>query len=116
MRTTIVTVLACMLALPALARDSGQYAQVDPAIREWFNGLRSQNSVPCCSMADGETILDSDWEIVGDHYRVRIDGKWIDVPREAVITVPNRIGVPVVWPVRYQQGIYIRCFMPGAGL
>ena len=49
-----------------------------------------------------------------DHYRVRIDGAWIDVPDEAVITEPNRIGRTMVWPIRGYLGISVRCFMPGS--
>lgn len=49
------------------------------------------------------------------HYRVRIDGEWVNVPDEAVITEPNRIGRTMVWPIRDGVGgLYIRCFMPGS--
>src|SRR6516164_9103312 len=39
--------------------------------------------------------------------------KWVDVPDEAVITEPNRIGRTMVWPIRGYLGLTIRCFMPG---
>jgi len=45
---------------------------------------------------------------------VRIDGAWLDVPDEAVITEPNRIGRTMVWPIRGYLGVTIRCFMPGS--
>jgi len=32
---------------------------------------------------------DADWDIAGDHYRVRVDGVWLDVPEESVVTAPN---------------------------
>ena len=42
----------------------------------------------------------SDWESESGHYRVRIEGEWVDVPDEAVITEPNRVGRTMVWPIR----------------
>ena len=60
-------------------------------------------------------ISDADWESGNGHYRVRIDGEWVNVPDEAVITEPNRIGRTMVWPIRDGVGgLYIRCFMPGS--
>ncbi len=96
------------------ARDRGQYANSPPELRAWFDGLKSQKG-PCCSDADGSAISDADWEGGNGHYRVRIDGEWVDVPDEAVITEPNRVGRTMVWPIRDGVGgLYIRCFMPGS--
>ena len=64
--------------------------------------------------ADGFAVADPDWESHNGRYRVRIDGQWIDVPDEAVITEPNRAGRTMVWPVKTAFGISIRCFMPGS--
>lgn len=102
-----------IFATAVFARDNGQYAQVDPAIREWFGGLQSKQGGLCCSFADGFSIDDPDWETKGDQYRVRIKGEWIDVPPEAVVTSPNRIGRAIVWPLESRGKTYIRCFMPG---
>jgi hypothetical protein len=96
------------------ARDRGQYDNSPPELRAWFNALKSQKG-PCCSDADGSAISDADWESGNGHYRVRIDGEWVNVPDEAVITEPNRIGRTMVWPIRDGVGgLYIRCFMPGS--
>ena len=38
----------------------------------------------------------------------------VDVPEEAVITEPNRIGRTMVWPLYGYLGLTIRCFMPGS--
>ena len=73
------------------ARDRGQFANATPELRAWFNALKSQKG-PCCSDADGSAISDADWESGNGHYRVRIEGEWVNVPDEAVITEPNRIG------------------------
>ena len=113
LRITCVLLLA--LAAPSThARDvDGRYAAQNPELHQWFEGLRSGKG-PCCSDADGSAVSDVDWDTAGGHYRVRLDGAWIDVPDEAVITEPNRIGRTMVWPIRGYLGVSIRCFMPGS--
>jgi len=106
------------LAAPRMAeaRDlDGRYA--GSPLKEWFDSLRSSKG-PCCSDADGTALSDIDWETKDGHYRVRIEGKWWDVPDEAVIREPNRAGRTMVWPVYYGSRnetirVDIRCFMPG---
>jgi hypothetical protein len=103
-----------MLALaPYLghARDDGRYA--GSPLKPWFDSLKSGKG-PCCSDADGSAVSDVDWESKDGHYRVRLEGEWIDVPEDAVITEPNRIGRTMVWPLRGYLGLSIRCFMPGS--
>src|SRR5882724_8489363 len=107
-------VLAMAVASPiGYARDRGQFGNSTPEMRAWFEGLRSGKG-PCCSDADGNAVSDVDWETHDGHYRVRIDDQWIDVPDEAVITEPNRIGRTMVWPIRGYLGLTVRCFMPGS--
>jgi hypothetical protein len=84
-----------------------------PELKAWFESLRSGKG-PCCSDADGTAVSDVDWQSVNGHYRVRLDGEWTDVPDEAVITEPNRVGRTMVWPLRGYMGTTIRCFMPGS--
>lgn len=99
------------LGTAVYGRDiDGRYA--GSPLKSWFDGLRSGRG-PCCSDADGTALSDVDWDTKDGHYRVRIDGEWLDVPDDAVITEPNRAGLTMVWPIRGYQGITIRCFMPG---
>ncbi|WP_436211847.1 hypothetical protein [Bradyrhizobium sp. LjRoot220] len=95
----------------ALARDDGRYA--GSPLKSWFDSLRSGKG-PCCSDADGFAVADPDWESKDGHYRVRLDGQWILVPDDAVITEPNRAGKTMVWPIKDALGISIRCFIPGS--
>lgn len=101
----------------AMARDlDGRY--VNSPLKGWFEGLRSSKG-PCCSDADGTALADVDWEMKDGRYRVRIEGIWWTVPNEAVVTEPNRVGKPMVWPVYYRElntglRIDIRCFLPGS--
>ena len=95
----------------AFARDpDGRYAQ--SPLKSWFDGLRSGKG-PCCSDADGSVVIDGDWESRNGHFRVKVDGEWIDVPDDAVLTEPNRDGRTIVWPLRGYMGTTIRCFIPG---
>jgi hypothetical protein len=48
------------------------------------------------------------------HYRVRLEGKWVDVPDLAVIAEPDRVGRTMVSPLRGYLGVTIRCFMLGS--
>src|ERR1700694_4116345 len=105
---------AMMLALASHlghARDDGRYA--GSPLKPWFDSLKSGKG-PCCSDADGSAVSDVDWESKDGHYRVRLDGEWLDVPEDAVITEPNRIGRTMVLPPRGYLGVSIRCFMPGS--
>ena len=50
-------------------------------------------------------------------YRVRLQGEWVVVPDEALVTEPNRFGPAVMWPYLDASGAtQIRCFLPGTGV
>lgn len=104
--------VAFFFAAFAHARDDGRYA--NSPLKHWFNSLASGKG-PCCSFADGVSIADVDWETKDGKYRVRIEGQWIEVPADALVTVPNKFGPPVVWLLVNNGVTEIRCFMPGAG-
>jgi hypothetical protein len=111
-------VVPLALALTAVSSGLGQARDPDgryanSPLKQWFDSLRSGKG-PCCSDADGAAVADVDWESKNGHCRVRLDGDWIDVPDEAVITEPNRVGRTMVWPMRGYLGLSIRCFMPGS--
>ncbi len=108
---TLSMMFACLVC-GVRARDlDGRYA--DSPLKPWFDHLASRKGL-CCSMADGQAVADPDWESKDGHYRVRLDDQWIDVPDDALITEPNRAGRTMVWPMRIDNQISIRCFMPGS--
>jgi hypothetical protein len=114
LRITCALLLTALVSQLGHARDvDGKYAAQNPELHQWFEGLKSGKG-PCCSDADGTAVSDVDWESANGHYRVRLDNEWVDVPDEAVITEPNRIGRTMVWPIRGYLGTTIRCFMPGS--
>ena len=102
---------ATVLSGVAIARDDGRYA--GSPLKPWFDTLKSSKGL-CCSDADGFAVSDPDWESKDGHYRVRLEGEWVMVPDDAVITEPNRAGRTMVWPVKGSLGISIRCFLPGS--
>jgi hypothetical protein len=105
MRIVLIFLLLCS---PALAHDASR-----PDLNHWFDHLTSGRGL-CCSFADGVAVSDVDWESKDGHYRVRLENNWIDVPDNAVITEPNRVGRTMVWRLRVDGKIFIRCFMPGS--
>lgn len=122
MRALILVAVIVSLVIPAHARDDGRFA--GSPLKLWFDKLASQKGL-CCSFADGVTIADVDWDtatvaaggaIPHVVYRVRIDGQWIVVPDNALVTEPNKFGPAVVWPYQDASGTtQIRCFIPGGG-
>jgi hypothetical protein len=103
----------------APAREHGQYHDVDPALRQWIEGLKDKAGQGCCDTADGHPA-EYEWDITGKRYKVRIEGEWYVVPEEAVIDGPNKLGYATVWywPSWELDGsmtAHIRCFLPGPG-
>ncbi len=91
-----------------------------PDLTPWFETLQSKSGTPCCDGKDGTSLDDPDWGTTDDqkHFKVRLDGKWYNVPDNAVVMDQNRAGHAVVWtyPMRGwggDLGYGIRCFMPG---
>lgn len=85
-----------------------------PALDSWFKGLRSNAGAACCDGSDALRLDDIDWEAKDGHYRVQLQGEWVDVPKDAVIDGPNLAGPAMVWPF-YLDGKLrgVRCFIPG---
>lgn len=115
-----------------------QYAQVDPAIKDWISKLApvGSNGKPgarCCDLADGLILQDTQWEFGKDSYRVYIvtpegrrfsdgsEARWFNVPSESVVVEANKVGHALVWvtwsydTAGYVNNPTIRCFLPGTG-
>jgi len=118
-RLVLGIVCCAPLSLPffmglALTRDlEGKYA--NSPLKQWFDSLASRRA-PCCSIADGQSVEDVDWDTKDGKYRVWLNSQWIEVPPDALVAVPNKFGLAVVWPYKdYEGRTQIRCFIPGAG-
>jgi hypothetical protein len=114
------TAFAALLSLTsfALAHDDGRYGNIDLGVKAWIQGLTDASGKGCCDTADGYPA-EADWDSDTGRYRVHIEGAWYDVPDEALVKTPNRLGYAVVWyyPIHELDGRMtpkIRCFLPGA--
>ena len=108
--SVIAIIVLLLTTVTLLAHDKNH--PVNSSMKSWFDSLTSGKG-PCCSDADGSALSDVDWETKGGHYRVRINGNWIDVPDDAVLKQPNLYGKTMVWPISTLGYITIRCFIPG---
>jgi hypothetical protein len=115
----------------AWGNDGGRFPAVDPEIKAWVKSLTDQKGEGCCDTADGYPA-EAEWDNDAGKYRVWIESEphniagWFDVPDDALITKPNRLGYAVVWwypqndliddgSKRHRSVPHIRCFLPGAG-
>lgn len=109
------------------AGESDQYQRISRDLKTWIDGLTDQAGANCCSNADGAAPDGVDWDIGANHYRVKVEGQWIDVPDTAVVKGPNYLGHAVVWMDKAPQGNadadsyinefpHIRCFLPGPAI
>lgn len=105
----LATILAITVFSPARGHDAAH-----PELDNWFMSLHGRHGIPCCDGSDATRLSDVDWDMHDGHYRVRLEGQWVDVPDSAVVDGPNRAGSTMVWPY-YLDGkpIGVRCFMPG---
>jgi hypothetical protein len=56
---------------------------------------RTNRRLPC--VRPGVKTRGGEYDIAAEHYRVRVDGKWHDVPGDAVLEGPNKFGLAMVW-------------------
>jgi hypothetical protein len=98
-----------MTTTPAAAHDHDR-----PELQGWFKALQSKGKAACCDGGDATRVSDADWDSKDGHYRVRLEGQWVDVPDNAVIEEPNRDGRTLVWPYHVNGMPVVRCFLPGS--
>jgi hypothetical protein len=108
----VLVSLAVILPISTIDR-AGAHDHEHPELNGWYASLHSGKG-PCCDGSDAKRVDDADWETKDSHYRVRIDGEWVDVPNEAVVEGPNRAGRTMVWPYYMDGHPKARCFMPGS--
>lgn len=116
--TTLALASALMLCAPAIARDNGQYANVDPAIRHWYEtrtltpaaqqrfGYKS-----CCAHAD---VVKTRFRTLGraDQWEWELDGRFEPVPADIIHWDQH---APSGEPVLFAIGGRPVCFFPPAG-
>lgn len=92
----------------------GQYNDVAPMIRKWFQEQKSPlTGQVCCNEADGITVQE---DIRQGKYWTKGGpfSEWTPVPDQVVIKAPNLNGAPVLWWMSQDGQPQIRCYAPGA--
>jgi hypothetical protein len=123
---TPIIMVGVMLSIFTIARA---HDHEHPELNSWYEGLRSGKG-PCCDGSDATKLKDVEWQtqnLAHSHYKVLLPAQpiinpdapsgamvWVDVPDEAVLTEPNKVGETLVWPLWNYQGVSVRCFMPGS--
>jgi hypothetical protein len=107
-----LVICVAVLSISTIGRARAHDHQ-HPELKSWYESLHSGNG-PCCDGSDAKRMDDADWEAKDGHYRVRIDGEWVDVPTEAVVSGSNLSGRTMVWPYYLYGHPKARCFMPGS--
>lgn len=116
LRAGLCAFAVLLAALASDARDLDQHDNVSPAIRQWVTGLKNLNGVSCCATADGWKPESVEWDTTTKGYKVLIENKWVEVPAEAVIHGPNKLGHAEVWYYHVDGLPAVRCFLPGEGM
>ena len=119
-RPLIASLVFCAVsATAAISMDRGQFANVPPEVRDWFERLRSPDGVPCCSYADGHR---TGYDMRQGQYWVPIEGEWYPVPPEAVVKTANPVGEAIVRyvatyaEVRADLKYRVLCIVPSDGV
>lgn len=85
----LIVIIFMMIVGYALARDGGQWADMDATIASWFRNLKMPDNpyVSCCGESDAYEA--DEFEIEGDHYVAIITA------HRAVSTIPVGTRIPV---------------------
>jgi hypothetical protein len=107
-----VVLLMWAMVGPGYARDTtGLSEKLSPELSDWVRGLKGKHGIGCCDDSDG---IDPVWDIAGDRYRVFHSGRWLVVDDDALLKMPNRLGVARAWIGGLSTGApFVRCFLPG---
>lgn len=84
-------------------------------LADGFSAAKSKKGDLCCDGKDYTYVSPRSWERTDKGYRIRVHGRWVDVPADALVTnMVNPDGEAKVW--LYEEGgqFFARCFMPGA--
>src|ERR1035438_2172522 len=98
-----------VIAPPVQAHDLDKTDNNSPEIKAWVLSLKNGPGVACCATADGWRPQDVEWDTNKKGYRVQIEGHWVEVPDEAVIHGPNKLGHAEVWYYHIDGLPAVRC-------
>lgn len=90
----------------------------NPELHGWFDRQYSVKGTYCCDVSDGHILDEEDWRSVGTGYEVRINGKWLAIPPDAIRDSKrggaNPTGHAIVWyRIDVTGTVTIFCFAEG---
>jgi hypothetical protein len=78
-----------LIAIPALARDDGQWSNQPPEIRQWFESvMQPNNRASCCGEADAFDVQLDGEEQNGDIRAIILNGRGL-YPDGTLVLVPH---------------------------
>ena len=129
LRTAIWLAVIVLAVSKAPARDVGQWANVDPAQRQWFNGLMQPDNpdLSCCGEADAYWA--DSYEVNGNQYVAIVTDTRDDAPlHRPHVENGTRLTVPTT-KIKWDKGNptghgiifigvggYVYCYLPPGGV
>jgi len=110
-RWSALVAIGALVSLTTGRAQARPPSNPDPALSPWFKSLVSPDtSVSCCGDTDCR-VADAQW--ARDHYKVLIQGHWLQVPPQTILyRSDNPTGQAVVC---WSPALGIMCFVPGPG-
>jgi hypothetical protein len=102
--------LALALALLAGSAQARPPENADPALAPWFQSLRTDKGVSCCSLADCRPV---EYRTTGDHYEALIKPPEFDVDSPEWVPVPQS---HILKRTQNPVGRAVACWEPFSGI
>jgi hypothetical protein len=99
----------CLVGMVAIAAGAKAHDHNRPDLTPWFESLHSKEGAWCCNGDDADIV---EWDMHDGHYRVNLDGEWVEVPQGAIVEGPNKVGGARVWLYYTNGRPNVRCFLP----
>lgn len=83
-------------------------------LADGYSMAKSKKGDLCCDGKDYSYLNPHSWERTETGFRVRVEGKWVDIPADAEVgNMRNPDGEAKVWLYKDGETVRARCFMVG---
>jgi hypothetical protein len=108
LRPYVVVLAAAVLCGSTASGAPPDGADPNSPLGVWYRSLQAPDGKSCCSIADCRPI---DARLVGEHWEIRTEMGWQEVPPDRVLRWENPDGRPIACR---SLGLVL-CFVPPAG-
>jgi len=114
-KSAITAVCLVLLLVTAAAARPPPGADLNSPLGQWYNSLRQPHEgMSCCALADCRPVAmrlgkSHYWVFIGKQFE-SAPNKWLEVPNDIVLHVPNNAGQPVAC---WAPASGLLCFVPG---